>query len=93
MDVPYHTTHSDDVYSVLRRLKTSLPAHKQRAFAASDANARKCDWQVTRIRRGLSQIYRDASSGYRSARAAGSGGGCSSCRPQRSEHCLKEPAP
>jgi prenyltransferase beta subunit len=93
VDVTHRTTCTDRVYSFLRRLKSSLSALEQRVFAASDANARRYGWQITRVQGGLSRNYRDAGFGYLSTCAAGSGGGFSSCGAQRSEHSLKEPAP
>ena len=92
MDVTNGTTHSNRVYSFLRRLKTSLSAHEQRAFAASDANARRYGCQITRAQGGLSANYRDAHFGYLNTCATGGGDGCNSCGAQRSEHSLKEPA-
>ncbi len=91
VDVTNGTTHSNRVYSFLRRLKTSLSAHEQRAFAASDANARRYGCQITRAQGGLSANYRDAGFGYLNTCATGGGGGCNSCGAQRSEHSLKEP--
>jgi hypothetical protein len=80
VDVSNRTTRSNRVYSFLRRLKSSLSALEQRVFAASDANARRYGWQITRVQGGLSRNYRDA-------------GFADSCGAQRSEHPLKEPAP
>jgi len=93
VDVTNGTTHSNRVYSFLRRLKISLSAHEQRAFAASDANARRYGCQITRAQGGLSPNHRDAGFGYLNTCVAGGGGGCHSCGAQRSEDSSKELAP
>lgn len=93
MDVTNGTTHSNRVYSFLRRLKTSLSAHERRAFAASDANPSRYGCQITLAQGGLSPNHRDAGFGHLNTCVAGGGGGCHSCGAQRSEHSLKELAP
>jgi hypothetical protein len=93
MDVTNRTTHSDRVYSFPSRLKNGRPALGRQAFAASDVNARRYGWQVTRIKGGLSQNYRDARVGYGSTCAPGSGGGCIARGTLLSEHSLNESAP
>jgi len=60
--MPHRTTRTDrcKIYSFLiTRLRASLAALGDRAFAATDADARQHGWQVTSAQGGLGRRYRD----------------------------------
>lgn len=60
--MPHRTTRSNrckmHIY-LLDRLRTTLVATGERAFTATDADARQHGWQVTSTQGGLGRRYRD----------------------------------
>jgi hypothetical protein len=60
--MPHRTTRSNrcKIYIFLfDRLRATLVAIADRAFTATDADARQHGWQVTSTRGGLGRMYRD----------------------------------